>query len=179
MIAKAFGVDVRTVRNWKARAEKGERHFPFDNEGYYPFDNSRHWRERWLLVAQAKKLHNQFIESRVWDKVNASVVLHGICPDHIADPEKARLWRDARPHEFAHPAAAKAIEPENELELVAATLRLTGKDVSRQTIAEALGVSVRSLYRRSDVGKLRKLCPTVKRRKPLIESKGKLHDLAA
>ena len=129
MIAKAFGVDVRTIRNWKARADKGERRFPFDKEGYYPFDNSRHWRENWLMVARAKQLHEQLIKARWWDKFNASIVLHGICPDHITDPEKERLWRTASPREFAHPAATKAIQPENELELVATRLQLAGKGV--------------------------------------------------
>jgi hypothetical protein len=175
-LAKAFGVDVRTIRNWKARADKGERHFPFDKEWYWPF--APYNPKLWLITARLKKLHEQFIETRLWDQAHASEALHGICPGHITDPEKRHLFYNVNVGEFIHPAAEEAIKPENALNLAAAKLRLAGKDVTRQALAKALGISLRTLYRQ-DGAKVRELCPISRRRKPKIDSDSHLYDLAA
>jgi hypothetical protein len=121
-LAEAFGVDVRTIRNWKARADKGERHFPFDKASYWPF--APYDPRVWLITARLKKLQQRFIETRFYDRLNASVALHGICPGHITDPEKERLFYHTQAGELMRPEAAQAIQPENELELIAAKLRL-------------------------------------------------------
>jgi hypothetical protein len=157
----AYGITTRTIRNWKKKAGKN----------YRP--------DRWLLLAEGKKLHKQLIKARYWDKFCASIVLHGICPEHITDPEKERLWRTATPREFLHPAAHAAIRPENALDLVAAKLGLAGNDVNWQTVARELGVSVRTLYRHHGAEKVRAVCGISRHRKPMIESRGKLCDLTA
>jgi hypothetical protein len=174
-MAEAFGVNVRTIRDWKRRAAMGEQWFPFDKTGYWPF--VPYHPERWLLVAKAKKLHEQLIKDRFRELVEASVILHGICPGHVTDPAKQRLL-EINVGKFIHPEAAKAIRPENALHLAVAKLQLAGKDVTRQTLAETFGCSVRTLQRRYDPRKLREVCPIKRRRKPKIDS-AKTNDLAA
>ena len=178
-LAEAFNVDVRTIRNWKRLAAMGKQWFPFDKAGYWPF--APYHPERWLLIAKAKKLHEQLIKDRFTDLVEASTALHGISPDDYVTSAAKRWLLQVNVGEFIHPAAAEAIRPENALHLAATKLRLAGKDVTRQTLAETFGCSIRTLYRHCrqyDV-KLRKLCPITRRRKPKIDSGPKLNDLAA
>ena len=55
---------------------------------------------------------------------------------------------------------------------------LAGKDVTRKTLADELGVHPRTINRRYGKANVRKLCPIEHHRKPLIDS-GKVNDLAA
>src|SRR5262249_33999282 len=172
----AYGVTTRTIRNGNRKAGKAVRSFWFGDNNAPDFSTSP---DRLLLLAQGKKLHEQLIKARWWDKFCASIVLHGIDPDHITDPGKQRLWETATPSQFLHPAAAAAIQPENALQLAAAKLRLAGVDVTRQTLARELGVSVRTLYRPPHgAEKLRAICGITRKRKPKIDS-GEANDLAA
>jgi hypothetical protein len=172
-LAKAFGVDVRTIKNWKRRADNGQHPFPFDKDGYWPL--VRYNPERWLLVAKAKKLHEELIKNRFHDLCDAMIAL-----EHF-DRKK---WH--REPLSIHRKAAEYIEAvkaksKGELCVAAKKLRLSRQDVTRETLAKILGYSVRTLIRRhgpKGTNTLSEICP--RRQKPkLYYSDRELYNRAA
>jgi hypothetical protein len=160
--AEAYGVTDRTIRNWKHK-----------DPDKYP---------RWLKLAREWRLAAAAYPKGDFGRLFcASIVLHEICPGHIVEPEQRRLYYETKLSDLIHPAATEAIRPEKreaELYLAAKKLRLAGMDISRRSLAQALGVHPRTLNRRYGKKNVREVCPIRRHRKPLIDS-GKANDLAA
>jgi hypothetical protein len=162
--AEAYGVTDRTIRNWK--------HKDAGNANLYPrhLSLAREWRQAAAAYPKGKFGH----------LFRASITLHGIPrdPRDIVEPEKRQLYYDTKVSALIHPAAAEAVKPENALHLAAAKLRLAGRDVTRQTLADELGVHPRTLNRRYGKANVRRICPITRRRRPRIDSR-KADDLVA
>jgi hypothetical protein len=170
------GKTERTVRRWCV-------------EGKVPtaYRNSSHWYISPLLVQREENLkwfRERFGDGSKRDKyaLMCTLVAYNIHDSRDAaallrrEPEQFRfLYRDYE----QHPNAREIMSDQSKaLVVIAKWLHLNGRDVTRQTLAEALGVSRRTLYRDYGADKLRELCPIRRRRKPKIDS-GNLYDLAA
>jgi hypothetical protein len=154
--AEAYGVTDRTIRNWQ-RKDAG-------SANVYP---------RHLSLARECRLAREAHPKGKFGRLfRASMVLHGIArnPRDIVDTEKRQMYYETKVADFIHPAAAEAIKPGNELHLAAARLGLAGRDVTRRTLADELGVHPRTLNRRYGKNNVREVCQIRRRRKPLIDS---------
>ena len=158
-LAEAYGVTARTIRNWKRKNP---------DFGKYP---------TWLgLAREWRQAAAAYPKGKFGRLFRASIVLHKICPGHIVEKKQRELYYETKLADFIHPDAAKR---DNKLYVAAEKLRLAGKEITRQTLARELCVHPRTVNRRYGIETMRKLCPIIRRRKPLIESKGKPYNLAA
>jgi hypothetical protein len=135
--------------------------------------------------AQREFLNNQRLR---WE---VNLVLNGITEDDLntprdilkeRDPEKFRfLYRTALPeHPFIEAALKRGV-----FHLKTGKLELNKPDFTLDDLARELGISRRTLYRRCsspkwptyDLKQLRKICPIVRKRQPLIGD-GKLQHVS-